>query len=292
MGSNPLAALSATERDNYRTALTALVYQAFYYGWQHNQLLTLDSIVDVVRDADDVAPLAEVHRAVARLERTGLVENIAADPDLWHQVDLWGTGQQPTRSTATGCDARGCMRPLDHPGGHLPDADDNPLSAELVIHGEDITAAWAPGSPWVRIYADAAALAARAEPLTQLPVPHTLRFTPDTLVDLVTGWLNEDDYTPPPGDTSHTVITTAEGFVFSPGVETGTLVVQHSEYFAVWRHDSGRVEFYDNAVDWDDAMSPQDTVVVAAEVPFTGAVLDQLCEDWLTRALDNEKGHP
>lgn len=294
MGSNPLAALSTAERDNYRTALTALVYQAFYRSWQRDESLTLEDIVDDVRDADEDAPLAEIHRAVARLERTGLVNNIAAEPDLWQQVDLWdGDQPRPTRSTATECGTRGCMRSDGHPGGHLPDATDRRLSAELVIHDGDLTAAWAPGSPWVRIYADAATLAARAEPLAQLPVPHTLRFTPDALVDIVTAWLNQDHYTPPAGDTTRReVVATPSGFVFTPGVETGTLVVLHAEYFAVWRHDTGQVEFYDDIVDWDDGLTPQDTVPVAADVPFTGSVLDQICGDWLNRVLASEKGNP
>jgi hypothetical protein len=306
MASNPLAVLSAAERDRYRTAMTALACQAFYRSWQRSEPITLERVVDEVRDdhqaepathedipvADEDAPLSEVHRAVARLERTGLIENIPDTPDLWQLVELWGPGQQAKRGTAAECDARGCMRPLDHPGGHLPDATEGRLSAELVIHDKQVTAAWAPGSPWVRIYANPAALAARTEPLTHLPVPHTLRFTPDALVDLVTSWLNQDDHPPPTNDPTTTVVASASGFVFTPGTETGTLVVQHSEYFAVWHHERGHVEFYDDALGWDDGMAPGDTLSVAPDVPFTGAILDQICEGWLNRALDAEKGKP
>lgn len=287
MGPNPLAVLSAAERDSYRTRMVTLVFHAMYRGWQRDQPVTLEQVVDDVRDADPTAYLAEIHRAVARLERTGLVINLAADPDLWALAPHPVGGR--VRATAAGCPRQGCMRPAGHPDGHLPDATDLRLNADLVIHDEDVTAAWSPGAPWVRIYADAVTLASGGAPLARILVPHTARFTPDVLVHLVSSWLNQDDNVPAVV-TNGDAVATPSGYIVTPGTESGTLTVRHAEYFAVWHHDHGHVQFYRGVTDWGDCAEPDDIVEVPSDVPFTGVILDQICDDWFDRAIERRKG--
>jgi hypothetical protein len=275
MGNNPLAALSSTERRHYRNALTAHVVEVIYRFWQRNHGATTDDLVDGVRAMREDAPLAEVHRAVASLECSGMITQLPGSDGHWHRVEHPAPLPRPLRV----CSTRGCLRPDDHPDEHLPDLHGEQLSAQLTVVHDDFFAVWHQGAPWIHVYPDAAAWQAGGSLVATLVVPHELRFVPDTIVEVVTAWLGSDEYPAPPdtGTRSH------HEFVFTPGVETGTLVLLHADYFAAWNHDKGEVAFYDVVTDWDEGLPPLDVVAVPDGEPFTGAVLDQLAEEWYER---------
>lgn len=279
MGSHPLAALSSAERATYRTALTAQVIETIYRAWQQGSAPVLDEIVLAVRVMRLDAPTVEVHRAVASVEYAGIIAPVDDPSERWRLVD------EPRRlpSPLVVCPTPECLRPAGHTKGHLPDLRGDRFTAQLVVRDEDFIAAWAPGSPWVHVYRSADDWDEDNDPVAVLPVPHTIRFTSDALTDLVTAWASSDTNAPA------TTGTVGRPFVYEPGVDNGILVYQHADFFATWHHDRGEVWFYSDAVDWDDDdYNTIDRVAVSEDAPFTGAVLDQLCDDWFTRQVDKE----
>lgn len=278
MGSHPLANLSALERDTYRTALAAHVVEAVYHAHQQGGTLTLDAIVQTVRAVRPDVPAVEVHRAVAHVEYTGLIATLG---DRWHHVDNPPELPRPIAVCATA----ECLRPAGHHAGHLPDLNGDRPAAQLVVPADDFLAAWPPGSPWVHIYATAAQWTIGENPVAVLPVPHTTRFTPDALIDLVTAWTSRDTHTQPATDTTTGMRGGQHGI--DAGATTGQLIYQHADFVAVWAHSSGEIRFYQDVSAWDDdAEGTIDRVPAPAGAPFTGSVLDQVCDDWFTRQLD------
>lgn len=272
MGSNPFASLSPVERDTYRTALAAHVVETVYRAAQQGGTLTLDAIVLGVRAVRPDAPTVEIHRAVAHVEYAGLIAPTITPVGQWRHVD------QPPRLPRPGtvCPTPECLRPAGHGEDHLPDLNGDRLTAQLVVHGGEFVAAWSPGSPWVQVYGNATEWERVTTPVAVLPVPHTMRFTPDSLIELVTAWASRDTYVPPAADN--------RAYAYQPGVDNGTLIQRHADYCAVWDHDTGEVRFYESIYAWDyDSDDPIGRVDVPDGVPFTGAVLDQICDDWFDR---------
>lgn len=279
MGSNPFATLSALERGVYRTALAAHVVEAVYRSHQQGGMLTLDSIVQTVRAVRPDAPGVEIHRAVAHVEYAGL---IAAVPDgRWQHVE------QPPRlpRPMAVCATPECLRPAGHNHRHLPDLTGERFAVQLVVPTDDFVAAWSPGSPSVHVYANVNQWTRGEAPVHVLPVPHTTRFTPDNLIDLVTAWASLDTYATPA--TGPAAARRAAGYVFEAAADQGTLVYRHADFCAVWRHRSREIHFYRTVSEWDNAPEKTiDQVPVPEAAPFTGAVLDQICEDWFNEQFE------
>jgi hypothetical protein len=276
MGSYPLAPLSPAARAAYRTALTAHVVEVLHSASPSAHECSLDEIVLAVRAVRPDAHTTEIHRAVAGVEHAGIITTRDGDPN-----GPWRMVADPRRvpHLMTVCSTPECLRPDSHDGGHLPDLNSDRLSAQLVVNGDDFVAAWAPGSPWVHIYRDARAWGTDEDPTHTLAVPHTAGFTPAVLTDLVTAWASSDHYREP--------ATKYRAFAYEPGVDNGALLYRHADFFAVWYHDRGEVWFYNDATSWDnDIEDPLDRVSVPEDAPFTGAVLDQVCSDWMDRQAD------
>jgi hypothetical protein len=280
MGSHPLAALSPAERATYRTALTAHVLEAIYHAWQSRHTLELDEIVLAVQAARPGAETVEVHRAVAGIEYAGVIRPDSDPTGPWRLVD---EPRRLPRPMAV-CPRPECLRPAGHDDEHLPELRGEQFAAQLVINGGDFVAAWAAGSPWVQVYRNARDWDQDSDPVEILPVPHTMRYTPDALTDLITAWTSSDVHAAPSADNSD-----RRPFVYEPGVDNGTLIYRHADFFAVWDHDRREVWFYDCVVDWDDDIhNTIDRVPVHPDAPFTGAVLDQLCDDWTAHQTAKE----
>lgn len=283
MGSHPLAPLSAAERTDYRTAILAHVLETVYRYWQRGIAVALDDIVIGVRAIREDTPLLEIHRAVAALERTSVIQQTTSRPaGLWRRVDTTQPPDPTLPSSPDTCSAPGCLRTAGHPFSHLPDLHGMQLTAQLAIRHDDFMAVWHHGSPWITVYRDATSWQDDGDPAASLVVPHECRFVPDTIVAVVTAWLSSDDYPTPP----ETDIGSRHQYAFSPGVDHGTLVYRHADYVGVWDHDACRVEFYDDVTAWDDGQTPIATVDVPAGEPFTGAVLAQITEEWAERHFD------
>lgn len=273
MGIHPFAALSAVERSTYRTALIGHVVEVMYRAWQCDTALHVDTIVAEVQAVAFDAPFVEIHRTVALMECGGLIRQDRGRSGLW----VWLETPHAPIAPLEFCATPGCLRPAGHLFYHLPDLHGLHLSTELVVRHEDFVAAWAPGSAWVRLYPDAAAWAAHAEPRTILAAPHAMPYTPAALAAVVTAWLGHDEH-PGPADPP---------FVFEMEAATGTLHHCHPEFFAVWERTAPTIEIYTSRTDWAHGKDPVDKVDVAHDAPFTGLVLAQAAEDWLERTHDN-----
>lgn len=281
MGINPFAALSAPERATYRTALTGHVVEVMYRAWQRGTTMHIQQIVNEVQGLTRDDPFIEIHRTVALMEGGGLIRQEPAgsvDAGLW----VWLDAPRAPIPSLQFCATPGCLRPDGHVFGHLPDLHAVHLNTELVVTHDDFVAAWANGSPWVRIYSDGAAWSANAEPTNVLVVPHTTPYVPDALAALVTDWLGTDEH---PGREQNP-------HVISAGVDTGTLQHRHPRYFAVWHHGEPTIEIHSSPLDWDTGKDPIIRVDVPDDAPFTGLVLAQAAEDWWERAGQRDQDTP
>lgn len=181
-----VSALDPAGQTAYRAALAGHVVEVLYHAWQRDLALTLAEIVNGVHALRPDAPTVEIHRAIGRLECSGLVE--------WAGDGRWrrNAGTEPGPGILESCPRAACLRAAGHDGGHLPDLGAEALEVELVVFHTDFLAVWPAGADagYVRIYADGMDYLAGNDPVEWLTVPRNAPFVGETLIEVLADWIS------------------------------------------------------------------------------------------------------